>query len=73
MSEITPIREGIEPQAEPEQTAEPTHEHTWRATVSQMHTALMWCAKCGPAASVACTLAGNPDDLQWHTVRDVEA
>lgn len=71
MSEITPIRDGIEPVTEtlPQQ---PPHEHTWRATVSQMHTALMWCAKCGPSASVACTLAGDPNDLQWHVVRDVE-
>ena len=77
---ISPIRDDVllaEPQEEQEHTGvtqEPTpHVHTWQATVSQTHTALLWCTACGPASTVACTLAGDPNNLQWHTVKDVEA
>ena len=77
---ISPIRDDVtlaDPQEEQEHTGvtqEPyEHVHTWQATVSQTHTALLWCTACGPASTVACTLAGDPNDLQWHTVKDVEA
>ena len=73
---ISPIRDDVtlgEPTEQSDATQEPPHVHTWQATVSQTHTALLWCTACGPASTVACTLAGDPNDLQWHTVKDVEA